>query len=128
MRIVPVCSSVKILGSFWFVKITDDLVGLAYANMVVDCQQNEDDTHPLTGTAKTFLEQDLGGKHKACFLAAVNSIARAVLQLLDAVDQPWICQVSMLEPSLSAMSSTNDTCCTTRDLWMKTTGTTSSPG
>jgi hypothetical protein len=77
---------------------------------VVACASSDTTFHSLTGNATTYKEEELGGEHKVCITAAIQSTVAAIHELLDVKDQLWVCAGCRFEEGHQAMSSTIKAC------------------
>ena len=77
---------------------------------MVACAKSETIFHALTGNMDTYKDEELGGEHKACITAAINSTVAAIHELLEVKAQLWVCAACRHEEGHIAMSSTITAC------------------
>ena len=79
---------------------------------MIACARSDTIFCSLTGNASTYKEEELGGEHKACITAAIQSTVAAIHELLDIKDQLWVCAGCRFDHDHQAMSSTVKSCTT----------------
>ena len=75
---------------------------------MVACARSDTTFHALTGNATTYKEEELGGEHKACITAAIQSTVAAIHELLDVNAQLWVCAACRFEEGHLAIKACTD--------------------